>query len=80
MREYGAMVEDYCQRKTEGFRETNTYLSATLSTTNPAWTDLGMNLGLYHEKPVTDHLSYGTAHLLWFMFEYYAVITFRRIV
>jgi hypothetical protein len=44
----------------------NTCPSATLSTTNPTWTVLGMNLGLCHEKPVTNRVSYGTARLLWF--------------
>jgi hypothetical protein len=35
--------------------------SATLSTTNPTWTDLGANPGLRGEKMATDRLSYGTA-------------------
>jgi hypothetical protein len=35
--------------------------SATLPTTNPIWAALGINLGLCGEKPVTNHLSYGTA-------------------
>jgi hypothetical protein len=35
--------------------------SATWSTTNPAWTDLGANTDLRGEKPVTNRLSYGTA-------------------
>jgi hypothetical protein len=33
-------------------------LSATLSTTNPTWTDQGTNLG---ERPATNHLSHTTA-------------------
>jgi hypothetical protein len=37
--------------------------SATLSTTNPTWPDLGSNPGRSGEKPATNHLSYGTAHL-----------------
>jgi hypothetical protein len=32
---------------------------ATLSTTNPTWTDLGVKLGLQAERPVTNHLSQG---------------------
>jgi hypothetical protein len=35
--------------------------SATLSTTNPTWTDPGMNPGLHGENLVTNHLSHGTA-------------------
>jgi hypothetical protein len=38
-----------------------TYPSATLSTTNPTWTDPGANQGLRGEKPSTNHLSHGTA-------------------
>jgi hypothetical protein len=37
-----------------------TSLSATLSTTNPTWTDPGSNSGLRGEKPATDRLSHGT--------------------
>jgi hypothetical protein len=35
--------------------------SATLSTTNPTWIDLGANLGLRGERPATNRLSHGTA-------------------
>jgi hypothetical protein len=35
--------------------------SATLSTTNPTWTDPGSNPGLRGEKPATNRLSHGTA-------------------
>jgi hypothetical protein len=35
--------------------------SATLSTMNPTWSDLGSNLGCHSGKPVTNHLSYGMA-------------------
>jgi hypothetical protein len=35
--------------------------SATLSTTNPTWTDPGSNLGLRGGRPATDGLSHGTA-------------------
>jgi hypothetical protein len=34
--------------------------SATLSTTNPTWIDLGANPGLRGERPVTNDLSHGT--------------------
>jgi hypothetical protein len=33
--------------------------SATLSTTNPTWTDTGWNPGLRGERPATDRLSHG---------------------
>jgi hypothetical protein len=33
--------------------------SATLSTTNPTWTDPGLG----GEKPTTNRLSHGTAHI-----------------
>jgi hypothetical protein len=35
--------------------------SATLSTTNPTWTDPGSNPGLRGERPATNRLSHGTA-------------------
>jgi hypothetical protein len=34
--------------------------SATLSTTNPTWADLGLNTGRRGWKPATNRLSYGT--------------------
>jgi hypothetical protein len=36
--------------------------SATLSTTNPTWTDSGSNPVLCGERPVTNRLSHSTAH------------------
>jgi hypothetical protein len=35
--------------------------SATLSTTNPTWTDPGPNPGLRGERPATNRLSHGMA-------------------
>jgi hypothetical protein len=35
--------------------------SATLSTTNPTWIELGANPGLRSERPATNRLSHGTA-------------------
>jgi hypothetical protein len=35
--------------------------NATLSTTNPTWTDPGSNPGLRGEGPATNRLSHGTA-------------------
>ena len=37
-----------------------TWLSATLSTTNPTWTDPGSNPGLRDERTATNRLSHGT--------------------
>jgi hypothetical protein len=37
--------------------------SATLSTTNPTWTDLDANPGLRGKKPATNRLSYGMADI-----------------
>jgi hypothetical protein len=35
--------------------------SATLSTTNPTWTDPRVNLDLHSERPANDGLRHGTA-------------------
>jgi hypothetical protein len=35
--------------------------SATLFTTNPTWTDPGLNPGFRGERPATNRLSHGTA-------------------
>jgi hypothetical protein len=35
--------------------------SVTFSITNPSCSDLGLNMGLCSERPVTKHLSHGTA-------------------
>jgi hypothetical protein len=54
-------------------------LSATLSTTNPIWTDLSMKPGLRGEKPATNRLSYGTAtSLVYKMYQYWLAIWARR--
>jgi hypothetical protein len=37
--------------------------SATLSTTNPAWTDPGSNPGLRGDMPATNRLNHGKALL-----------------
>jgi hypothetical protein len=52
-------------RETEvlGENPEKTYLSATLSTTNPTWLDLGLNPGRRGGKPATNRLSYGVAHV-----------------
>jgi hypothetical protein len=37
--------------------------SAALSTPNPTWTGLGLNISLQNDRPVTSHSSHGTAPL-----------------
>jgi hypothetical protein len=44
-----------------------TCLSATLSTTNPTWTDPGSNPGLRGERPATNRLSHDTAYCGWYI-------------
>jgi hypothetical protein len=39
--------------------------SATLSTTNPTWTDPGSNPGLHRKRPAANRLSHGTALADW---------------
>jgi hypothetical protein len=39
-----------------------TFRNATLSATNPTWTDMGSNPGLRGERPSTNRLSHGTAY------------------
>jgi hypothetical protein len=39
-----------------------TCLSATLSITNPTWTDLGSNPDLRGGRPAANRLSHGTAN------------------
>jgi hypothetical protein len=50
---------EYCQGKQKYLEKT--YLSATLSTTNPTLPDLGSNPGRRGGKPATNRLSYDTA-------------------
>jgi hypothetical protein len=38
--------------------------SATLSTINPTWIDLGANPGICGERSATNRLSHGTAHIM----------------
>jgi hypothetical protein len=47
------------RRKTEEFGEKPA--SATLSTTNPTWTDLGANPSLRGKRPATKRVSHGRA-------------------
>jgi hypothetical protein len=44
--------------------------SATLSTTNPTWTDRGSNPCLRGERPATNRLSHGTAIIASYYSEY----------
>jgi hypothetical protein len=41
--------------------------SATLSTTNPTWPDMGSNPGRRGGKPATNRLSYGAAFPFYLM-------------
>ena len=59
----GAPVEWNWRGKSEVLGE-KTCPSATLSTTNPTWTDPGSNPGLRGERPATSRLSHGTAQLV----------------
>ena len=56
----GAPVEWNWQGKTE-ILGGKTCPSATLSTTNPTWTDPGSNPGPRGERPATNRLNHGTA-------------------
>jgi hypothetical protein len=60
----GAPVEWNWQRKTEELGE-KTCPSATLSTTNPTWTNPGSNPGLRGGRPAANRLSHGTALGWW---------------
>jgi Tfp pilus assembly protein PilF len=59
--EYGAMVEWWLGGGKPKNSDKN-LPSATLSTTYPAQTDLGVNTGLCGERQATNHLSHGTAY------------------
>jgi hypothetical protein len=60
--EYRAMAEWYIDRGKPKNSEKICPI-ATLSTTNPTWTDLGANMSLCGERPATNRLSHDTA--LW---------------
>jgi hypothetical protein len=51
--------DDTDSRNRSTWRETCT--SATLSTTKPTWTCLGLNAGFCSDGPASNHLSHGTA-------------------
>jgi hypothetical protein len=57
--DWKATVEWYWRENRRTRRKTCP--SATLSTTNPTWTDLGVNPGLCGERPATNCLSHVTA-------------------
>jgi hypothetical protein len=57
--EHGGMI---LAEKTEELGE-KTCPSATLSTTNPTWIDLGANPVFRDVKPATNRLSHGTAFI-----------------
>jgi len=58
------MGMEHCQNESDISEDSSThrktYPNVTLSTTNPIWTGLGLNLGLHGETPVTNHLNHGT--------------------
>jgi hypothetical protein len=55
----GMMLTDENQRT-----QRETCPSATLSTTNPTWTDPSTNLGPCYERPATKHLNHVMADFL----------------
>jgi hypothetical protein len=55
----GAVTEQILQGKAKHLRKN--FPSATLSTTNPTWTGLGLNPDFQREWHVTNHLIRGTA-------------------
>jgi hypothetical protein len=44
--------------------------SATLSTTNPTWTNPGLNPGLRGERPETNRVIHGTANVMYVTYVY----------
>jgi hypothetical protein len=58
--EYGVLVEWYWGRKTEKLRE-KTCPTASLSNTNPTWTDKGVKPDIRGERQATNRLNHGTA-------------------
>jgi hypothetical protein len=56
----GALVEWNWQGKT--------CPSATLSTTNPTWTDPGSNPGLRGGRPAANRLSHGTTDYVYYLY------------
>jgi hypothetical protein len=65
---YAQMIYEYRERQSKddtdrrnGRTRRKPCPSATLSTTNPTWTDQGANPGLRGERPATNHLSHATA-------------------
>jgi hypothetical protein len=61
--EYGESWWNDTDREKPNNAERNLF-SVTVSTTNPTWTDPGVNLGLHVEGWATDCLSHGMAHLM----------------
>jgi hypothetical protein len=60
---------------------TKTCPSATLSTTNPTWTDPGSEPGLRGERPATNRLSHGKAlSTLIYLSQIYVSVVTRKIL
>jgi hypothetical protein len=53
--------------------------SATLSTTNPTWIDLGVNLDLHDERPAINRLSHGTAEAQFIQPKYHVQLCTRML-
>jgi hypothetical protein len=65
----GRMINEYGvvggMRIGRGSQSTSrAYPSASLSTTNPTWPVMGLNLGCHSGKLAANHVSYGTAEIV----------------
>jgi hypothetical protein len=67
MESYGGMIPIEDNERTQR----KTCPRATLSTTNPTWSDPGANPGLHGERPMINHLSHGATYV----YLYYIVIS-----
>jgi len=55
MNEYGVLME-WCWQGKNWNTSRKTYPCAILCTTNPTWTGLGFNQGLFGDRMATNHL------------------------
>jgi hypothetical protein len=60
MDSHGGMILTREKQRTQR----NTYVSTTFSTTNPTWTDQGLNIGLHGERPATNCFSHAMAGIV----------------
>jgi hypothetical protein len=61
--EHGEALRNDIYRETRRTLRKTCY-NASLSTTNPTWTDPGVNLGLHGERQATNRLSHGKAYYM----------------